>query len=201
MSFADFRGNLDASTQYEAFPSPGFTLVRMLDANTALAAGGGGILFRGVQSSGVWTWTPVEGSNKGSIGWPVTAISVLDSMHAYACTGTLSRPHGGGTIIATSNGGTTWTRIRYSNRVLLFKLQESLVGVDFSDTAHGWAVGTSQSYGQSATPFMIATTNSGSSWQDISSSLPPSFLPKAVTAADAKNVWICKRRWTDLPVL
>ncbi len=38
---------------------------------------------------------------------------------------------------------------------------------------------------------MIATSNGGSSWTDISSKLPASFVPRAVSAGDANNVWIC----------
>jgi len=191
ITFGEFRKDVAASTQVEVFPTPGFTLVRFLDADTALAAGGEGILFRGVRSGDAWTWEPIRGRNKGSIGWQVSSVSVRDATHAYACTGNASKPHGGGTIIATSDAGLTWQVLRKSPQVALFKLRDALVGVDFADPTHGWAVGSSQLYKQAATPLMIRTTNGGSTWSDISANLPPAFFPRAVSAADATNVWIC----------
>lgn len=191
IDFGEFRKDVAASTSYEAFPTPGFTVVRMLDPNTALAAGGGGVIFRGVRSGDLWTWSPVEGRNRGSIGWRISDISVRDATHAYACTGNDTKPHGGGTIIATSNAGQTWTVVRRSSRITLFKLKDALMGVDFADPQRGWAVGTSQLYNQSPTPLMIRTTNGGGAWSDISTGLPSSFFPRAVSAADASNVWIC----------
>lgn len=190
--FGVFRTNTAASTFYEAFPDPGFTIVRMLDASTALAAGGNGILYRGVLSGGSWTWTPVRGKDKACIGWKVSAISIRDSTRAYACTGNASKPHGGGTIIVTSNGGQTWTKVRNSSRGTGWKLVQALLGIDYADSTHGWAVGTSQTYGGSAAPYMIRTVN-GTSWTDISAKLPsyPAFFPRAVAAADTNNIWIC----------
>lgn len=187
-SFGSFRSA--AEVQYAVFPDPGFTLVRMLDSNTALAAGGSGILFRGVRSNGVWNWSPVADRDRGFIAWRVSSISVLDSARAYACTGSVTRPHGGGTIIATSDGGLTWKRIRYSTRYG-FKLKDALLDVDFADASNGWAVGSSQAYYQPRTPLMIRTNNAGASWQDLSVSLPASFTPRAVSAADSNNVWVC----------
>jgi len=189
--FRQFRANVAASTTWEAFPLPGFSLVRMLDADTALAAGGGGVLFRGTRGGGVWTWSPVRGKDRACIGWKISSISVLDSLHAYACTGNPSKPHGGGTIIATSDGGLTWSRIRYCGRGSGWKLPDAMLGVDFADTSHGWAVGTKELATGSATPLMVATADGGSSWTDLSSKLPASFFPRAVSAADADNVWIC----------
>jgi|GEM_PF-874872 len=191
MPFKDFRASAALSTVYEAFPSPGFTLVRLLDANTALAAGGGGILFRGIRNGSGWTWSPVRGRDKGFIGWKVSCISVLDSTHAYACTGNMSKPHGGGTIITTSDGGLTWTRIRSTYRASGWLLADAFIGIDFADTQHGWAVGSSQQANQSAKPLLISTADGGATWQDLSSKLPASFQPKAISAADANNIWIC----------
>jgi photosystem II stability/assembly factor-like uncharacterized protein len=190
MPFSTFRSNTAGSTYCEAFPEPGFTIVRMLDSSTALAAGGGGIIYRGVLSGGSWTWTPVAGRDRAFIGWSVSNISVRDSTHVYACTGNASRPHGGGTIIISSNGGQTWTKVRNSPRGLKWKLVQALFGVDFVDSTHGWAVGTSQVASGSATPYMIRTTD-GTTWTDISSGLPSGFTPRAVAAADTNNVWIC----------
>lgn len=190
-SFEAFRSDIAGSTQYEAFPTPGFTIVRLLDANTALAAGGAGIVYRGTASGGSgWTWSVVPGRNRAFIGWKVSDIWVLDSTHAYACTGNLPKPQGGGTIIATSDGGLTWNRIRFAPKTGL-RLRDALTGVSFSSTSNGWAVGSSALYQQSPTPLMIRTTNGGSSWQDISAMLPASFYPRDVAAADASNVWIC----------
>ena len=148
-------------------------------------------MFRGTRSGGTWSWNPIRGSDKACIGWRVSCISVLDSTHAYACTGNPSKPHGGGTIIATSNGSLTWSRIRYCARIPGWKLPDALLGVNFADTSHGWAVGTTEVAGGAANPLMIATSNGGAGWTDISSKLPASFIPRAVSAGDANNVWIC----------
>lgn len=195
LPFEQFRGDAGASASVEAFPSPGFTLVRMLDANTALAAGGAGILFRGTRSGQTWSWNPVVGKDKASIGWKVSCISVLDSTRAYACTGNPSKPHGGGSIIVTADGGLTWTRLRSAARGTAWKLLDALLGIDFSDTSHGWAVGTTQSYAYptspAPTPLIISTSNAGASWQNLTSKLPASFFPRAIAAADATHLWIC----------
>lgn len=190
MSFEEFRSNAAASTYYEAFPKLGFTKVRMLSGDTALAIGGGGILYRGVLSGGQWAWSPVPGKDKGSIGWNVSHVSVLDSSRAFACTGNASKPHGGGTIIVSTNGGQTWTKVRGSSRTSGYKLGQALLGIDYADTTRGWAVGTSLLAGGSVTPYMIRTVN-GTTWTDISAKLPSGFTPRAVAAADANNVWIC----------
>jgi uncharacterized protein (TIGR03790 family) len=195
LPFEQFRADTAASTSWEAFPSPGFTLVRMLDANTALAAGGGGVLFRGTRSGQAWSWNPVVGKDKANVGWKISSISVLDSTNAYACTGNPSRPHGGGSIIVTSDGGLTWTRIRSALRGAGWKLLDALVGIDFADTSHGWAVGTTQSYvsvpAPPPTPLIIATSNAGASWQNLTSKLPASFFPRSISAGDATHLWIC----------
>ncbi len=188
VTFEQYREQEQASTQIQAFP--GFTLMRMLDSNTALAAGNEGVLFRGVRTGGAWTWTPIRDKDKSAIAWRVSSLSVLDSTHAYVTTGHPGRPHGGGTVLATSDGGQTWTRLRISP-VSGLKITEFLAGVDFADTSNGWAVGSSQPTGQTRSPLMLKTTDGGSNWQDISANLPSGFLAKGITAADANNVWIC----------
>jgi len=189
-SFDNYRKSGDQGVQIEAFPNPGFTIVRMLDTDAALAAGGGGMIYRGVRTGGSWTWTPVQSPDRAMIGWRVSSICVLDSQRAWVCTGNTVRPHGGGTILATSDGGLTWRQIRYSSRGSGWKLRDALVGVDFVDSSAGWAVGSSLNAYGSYSPYMIKTTNS-TTWSDISSGLPSGFYPRAVSAADAQNVWIC----------
>lgn len=187
-SFDSYRTSAGASC-YESFPEAGLSTVRFLDANTALAAGDNGAMFRGLKSGAVWTWSVVKDRDKSWTAWRIANISVLDATHAYACTGSRARPHGGGAVLATSNGGLTWTRVRSGVQTG----QEALLGVDFADTSHGWAIGSSLVSGSAMTPLMVRTVDAGSSWQSITSGLPPSFFPRAVSAADANNVWICGR--------
>jgi photosystem II stability/assembly factor-like uncharacterized protein len=188
--FEEFRKDPDAAF-VEPFPTPGFTMVRMLSSNTALAVGGQGIIYRGMLSGGDWTWSAIPSKDKGGISWRVSGLSVVGSNYVYACTGNSTKPHGGGSIIASTDGGVTWSLKRSTSHVALFKNYEAYTGIDFATPNYGWAVGSTLQYGASLAPLMVKTTNGGANWSDLSSKLPASFFPRAVTAADANNVWIC----------
>lgn len=58
---------------------------------------------------------------------------------------------GAGRVLATSDGGQTWTR-RYSGQAKLYQ-------VDFIDARHGWAVGTNA---------LLGTTDGGATWTPLS---------------------------------
>jgi photosystem II stability/assembly factor-like uncharacterized protein len=74
---------------------------------------------------------------------PLQAIQFADGGHGWAA--------GAGRILATSDGGRTWTR-QYAGPAVLSQL-------DFTSTADGWAVG------QGA---LLRTTNGGASWTALS---------------------------------
>jgi photosystem II stability/assembly factor-like uncharacterized protein len=67
------------------------------------------------------------------------AIQFVDASHGWAA--------GNGRILATSDGGHSWTR-QYTGPAALYQ-------VDFTDAAHGWAVGKNA---------LLRTTDGGATW-------------------------------------
>jgi photosystem II stability/assembly factor-like uncharacterized protein len=95
---------------------------------------GGGLIV--ATSTGGKTWerqtTPVTNDDKGitDLLW---GIAFADIKHGWAVGETTT---GGGVILATADGGGTWTtQIPIPGQILL--------GVAFPDISHGWPVGVS----------------------------------------------------------
>ena len=65
-----------------------------------------------------------------------------------------------GTILATSDGGVTWTKQSSGTGKLL-------CGVTFPDASHGWAVGTDGT--------ILATTDGGAHWRKQTSRPTPTL--------------------------
>ena len=70
------------------------------------------------------------------------AVQFVDASHGWAA--------GNGRILATSDGGRSWTR-QYAGPAALYQ-------VDFTDTAHGWAVGKNA---------LLRTTDGGATWTAV----------------------------------
>ena len=98
----------------------------------------------------------------------VTDIDAVDDLHAFACTSQLRQ------ILATADGGTTWT-----SRPLPFSVfQESPESLDFVDRRNGWLVSTS--------PSQIGhTTDGGATWTQQHATSSQLF---EVLAFDAQTV-------------
>jgi photosystem II stability/assembly factor-like uncharacterized protein len=89
---------------------------------------------------------PAASASAGAAGSPAPALSAVqftDAAHGWVA--------GAGRILATSDGGRSWTR-QYSGSA-------DLDQVDFTDAAHGWAVG------QGA---LLRTADGGASWTGLS---------------------------------
>jgi photosystem II stability/assembly factor-like uncharacterized protein len=152
------------------------------DASHGWAVGNGGTIL--ATSNGGTTWTPqVSGTTQN-----LYSVSFPDAMHGWAVGMAYGFDVGGGsagypTILATSNGGATWT------------LQTGTPGaypavpfysVCFPDALHGWAVGYRGN--------ILATSNGGASWtsQDPGHHFPPSAWPddlRGVSFPDASHGW------------
>jgi len=83
------------------------------------------------------------GTGPASAAAPLQAIAFTDHDHGWAA--------GAGRILATSDGGRTWTS-QYAGPAVLGQL-------DFTGTANGWAVGQGT---------LLRTTNGGASWTALS---------------------------------
>jgi photosystem II stability/assembly factor-like uncharacterized protein len=86
----------------------------------------------------------------------------------------------GGEILATTNGGASWTA-QSSNTT------ENLNGLHFTDAANGWAVGDQGT--------IVATTDGGTSWTAQSSGT--SYQLTGVAFSDAANGWATGQSFTE----
>ena len=82
---------------------------------------------------------PAGGSTDGGAAPSLQAIQFVDASHGWVA--------GNGRILATSDGGHSWTR-QYAGPAALYQ-------VDFTDAAHGWAVGKDA---------LLRTTDGGATW-------------------------------------
>ncbi len=79
---------------------------------------------------------------------------------------------GGGTILRTTNGGSTWSAVKSGTT-------QTLYGVAFADASDGWAVGGGGT--------ILRTTNGGSTWSAVKSGTTQTLY--GVAFADASNGW------------
>ena len=107
-------------------------------AGCAGGAGSGGTGSAGAGSGGMGSAGMGSGGT-GSAAAPLQAIQFTGGGHGWAA--------GAGRILATSDGGRTWTR-QYAGPAVLSQL-------DFTSTSDGWAVGPGA---------LLRTVNGGASW-------------------------------------
>ncbi len=175
MDFGVFRTSVYNDV---AGPPPGFTITRMFDDTHAVAAGGLGILYCGVCSSGAWDWEPVLDPNKGFIYSQVSDIYVIDANTAIACTAL-------GSYLETQNAGQTW--VPESLPGSPSGIPRSFLSLSTYDTSGDW-------WAVVATPLSSSTYSYGLWRSDNMSgptgSLPSGFTPAYVAAADSASVWV-----------
>ena len=92
---------------------------------TAGRSGAGGAILATTNGGGA-KWS--SQSAGASFSWRLTGVDAVDAAHAWAVAEW-------GKIVATSNGGGTWTTAD------LRAARENLTGVSFVDATHGWACG------------------------------------------------------------
>jgi photosystem II stability/assembly factor-like uncharacterized protein len=109
-------------------------------------------------------------------GQTLNDVDFVDANHGWALGD-------GGTIIATTDGGISWTRQRYAP-------SDGLGALSFSDATHGWAVGGG----------VLSTTDGGAHW--VERDVGATGLTD-VSFATASTGWVCGvgggvlRRTTD----
>jgi photosystem II stability/assembly factor-like uncharacterized protein len=100
-------------------------------------------------------------------------LAFADAFHGWAV-------EPGGTILATKDGGVTWSRQRSGT-------DHNLVGVTFPDTAHGWAVGGGSNDVANADTTIVHTSDGGVVWSEQDAGDHGVLF--GVSSADATHAW------------
>ncbi len=79
----------------------------------------------------------------------------------------------GGTIVGTSDGGSTWT-LQHADPDL------TLTAVSFVDSRHGWAAGYAGGGIYAARAVLLATTDAGGAWTEVHRSASQSYFTDVV---------------------
>ena len=134
-----------------------------------------------------WAFVPTDAGgwvvqNESPEGYYLLGITFVDADHGWAVGG--DDQSGSAIILATSDGGTTWTTqdpgTTYQN--------EALGGVCFVDADHGWAVGGRwDASAQSRKSVILHTSDGGITWIDQSPGTTPDL--EAVAFSDADHGW------------
>lgn len=186
-TFAEVRADTDLNDVKE--PPPPYSVVRMLDANTAVAGGPGGLLARGQRSDGNWNWEPLPDDRKGFIAYRVSEIFALDATRVWVCTG--EEDGQGGSVIYSDDGGRNWRLVKTARSGGPgFVLPDAFHGVAFADENTGWVVGRWQTRAGSGSR-IERTTDGGRSWTEFSDKFDNRFVPRGVSSPDKSNVWVC----------
>ena len=143
--------------------------ISVVDANTAFAAGVQGLILKTADGGKTWSAYP-SGQTVD-----LYSISFVDANHGWA-VGNATFP-GGPVIVATTDGGVTWTR-----QGAPAGFSQVLYSVKFKDTQHGWVVG--------AAGKVARTTNGGTSWQAVTMPAAATFALYGVDFYDLNNGYI-----------
>ena len=120
---------------------------------------------------GAWVWqNPLpQGNDLNGVAFP-------DATHGWAVGDQ-------GTILATSDGGATWSAQSSGTTAYL-------TAVAFADASHGWVVGTNSSEGNSV---ILATSDGGATWTKQSLGTTAYYYLYGVAFADASHGWVVGR--------
>lgn len=138
------------------------------DAQHGHAVGGGGTILATADGGAKWTRqyacalsSPCLATSRDRVTNTLLAVDFVDAFHGWA-TGA------DGTILATNDGGTTWTAElacqetsiavvrQYCNQLSADRVTVDLHGVSFADATHGWAVGDKET--------ILNTSDGGHTW-------------------------------------
>jgi photosystem II stability/assembly factor-like uncharacterized protein len=102
------------------------------------------------------------------------AAKFVDSTHGWVAGAHYGNRYGTtGSIIGTSDGGTTWTT-QVSDLA-----SGALLDIDFADALHGWAVG--------GAGLILATSDGGATWVEQTSGVKQAI--RKIDFVDAQNGW------------
>jgi photosystem II stability/assembly factor-like uncharacterized protein len=150
--------------------------------------------------SGVWLALPghysvrmpvLVGSNDHGASWiyhclhndsgDADSVFFVDDTHGWAAV-----HDGGGRLLATTDGGTTWTAGHTP------PANDEFHDVFFTDRRHGWAVGETLDTMLQGTGSVLRSTDGGATWTAATG--PPGIDNlHAVWSTDPKHVWVISR--------
>jgi photosystem II stability/assembly factor-like uncharacterized protein len=125
-------------------PAAGLVDVTFASAHDVWAVGVGGVILHSTDAGQTWA-----AQQSGTLD-DLDSVSFADAQHGWAAGGTTVDDPGPNVVLATTNGGATWTDRSPSG------LAKTLTNVSFADDQHGWAGTTSG--------FAVRTTNGGVTW-------------------------------------
>ncbi len=154
---------------YWQMPQPGGTLVDVtfVDASDVWAVGVGGAILHSTDAGATWS-----AQQSGTLA-ELDSVSFVDAQHGWVCGNSDLLEPGVGTLLATTDGGVSWTDSTPSG------LGTALTNVSFVDAQHGW-VGTSSGH-------VLRTTDGGTSWASVRVGNSRRFL--RVDFVDAAHGW------------
>lgn len=134
---------------------------------TFYVSGSSGKFWKSTDDGATWTL-----SNTNSGGWQEDLnISPSGSLHIASADGTSCNASGGGKLLTSTNGGSSWTTTSYANTVMW--------GVSMYSATNGWAVGD---FGKA-----YKTTDGGFTWTESSCGLDPADRLDDVFMIDATH--------------
>jgi photosystem II stability/assembly factor-like uncharacterized protein len=154
---------------YWQMPQPAGTLsdVTFADASDVWAVGMGGTILHSTDAGATWS-----AQQSGTLA-ELDSVSFADAQHGWVCGNSDLLDPGIGTLLATTDGGASWTDRTPSG------LSAALSNVSFVDAQDGW-VGTSSGH-------VLRTTDGGASWTSARVGNSRRFL--GVDFVDAARGW------------
>ena len=140
-------------------------------------------------SDGGLTWK-TERAGATRVYGGLYSVSFTDATHGWAVGGVPGEQVGPSVILATHDGGVTWS----SQKAPLVDRHGTLGSVCFVDRLHGWAVGDANrgwNHGNPVyAPIILATSNGGATWsaQDATSAGSRGYLG-SIAFVDAAHGW------------
>lgn len=185
----DFGSFRETDTGFTVY-APNFTIVRMLDASHALAAGTKGVLYKGTMTGSAWEWTVIDDLTKQFITHDVKDICTLDPAqypdaqyrgYAWVCTS------GSGSIIKTTDYGASWTTVL--NGTINAQYNDSTLGISFYNTSNGWRAG---SYYDTTVypPVFHYFVRRGANLQTDAGTLPTNYAPASIAAISDTEAYV-----------
>jgi photosystem II stability/assembly factor-like uncharacterized protein len=136
-----------------------------------------------ITNDGGNTWTQQSVPNQGSL--DLLGINFSDANNGWAVGGS---ELGGGTILHTSDGGTTWT-VQVPNGTTV-----GLQAVQFADASHGWAVGgTVYPFAPGYGVAILHTSDGGTTWTPQDTGTPSGGILNGLDVLDGLTAWAVGR--------